>query len=1028
MKKRHFIFITICVIMWSICINASALTQGVCSENLTWVLDDNGTLTISGTGEMKTAGKWNCEDIKKIVIEEGVTSVYEGAFYDCISLKEVSLPDTLKIIEGWAFSDCITLSNINFPENLEHIGLEAFSGCGSISQIILPDSVKTIEDGAFSGCTFLKSAVLPESITDIAENTFADCSVLSSIVIPEGVKSIGTNSFDNCTGLLNISIPKSLTSIDIYAFYGCNINSVYYMGTEENWRNIGIGKYNNCLTLQETKIITDCKSAGYSDGYSYVVTNDNTASILRADPAIQGQHEIPENIGVYSVSSIASGAFSDTYGYITLVFPEGINSIGKSAFSNCFHIQKIVYSGTEENWKEIIIDEGNEYFEAAEVNFGGVISGGNESISYSLDSNGVLTISGEGKLGGFSQSSYPDIYLLRNNIKKVVISEGITDIGSYAFQYMQNLTEVYISSTVNDIGTHIFYDSKKIEAIEVSENNNAYCSKDGVLFNKEQSKLVLYPIGKKQITYTVPEGVKIIGAYAFSSAENLESVILPDSIEQISTKAFSDCINLSDIKLGDNVASISANAFDNTSYYNNLNNWENGVLYLEKYLINASKDISGDYTIKEGTTLIAGSAFRQCTYLENVTLPDSLLAIGAGAFYDSGISQINIPDNVRNIEQYAFGSCYRLQNVKLSENITKISSNLFYACKSLQKITLPENITEIEMRAFSHCLALKEIKIPDAVESIGIDAFRNCSALENVGLSNKIKTIPSYMFAGCSALKNIILPDSILSIDASAFEDCKSLCNVQLSANLQSIATESFTRCYSLSKIEFPKSLTEISPRAFSGCSLLSEIEFPGSIEVINRTILSGCSNLKKVVINEGTKTVDISDLGGCQYLYLPKSIAQINADAFILVYSDLKVIYFAGTENDWNNIEFLDESSIPENIKIVLNGVEETPIDVDMMVTTSYGNDALTVNVMAQNNNPDAFSAVCFAAIFDCNGRLKKSCFDNLSISGNDSTLKNITVNGYKYENGDYANVMLVKNLISLQPLTEAKNKSINN
>lgn len=272
-------------LQFDIAASAESVASGTCGENLTWSLDNEGTLTISGTGEMNNydifdsdIGKGYRNSIKRVVIEEGVTSIGDNAFSYCSSITEVTIPDSVTSIGESAFDGC-GLTSINLPEGVTSIGLGAFMDC-KLTSINLPDSVTSIGENAFTNCAKLKSVTiprnvssigknafkswfdsalesinvdpdnsyycsvdgvmynkdmtkivefpygktsvtLPDTITSIDENTFYDCGKLESIIIPNGVKSIGESAFEGCRKLKSVTIPESVESIGKNAFFDC---------------------------------------------------------------------------------------------------------------------------------------------------------------------------------------------------------------------------------------------------------------------------------------------------------------------------------------------------------------------------------------------------------------------------------------------------------------------------------------------------------------------------------------------------------------------------------------------------------------------------------------------------------------------------------------------------------------------------------------------------------------------------------------------------------------------------------------
>ena len=200
-------------------------TSGSCGDSLTWTLDSTGTLTISGTGEMAyyqqdsdsgSIAPWRQLNVKKVVIEEGVTTIGQYAFYGCEALESVSLPKSMLYFNNYAFQNCISLKSITIPDKVWSIGQAAFSGCTALTSVTISNASK---------------------LQSIADSTFEDCTRLTSVTIPSSATSIGERAFYGCKALTGITIPASVTSIGSYAFYGCSSTlGVTYTGTKAQWK------------------------------------------------------------------------------------------------------------------------------------------------------------------------------------------------------------------------------------------------------------------------------------------------------------------------------------------------------------------------------------------------------------------------------------------------------------------------------------------------------------------------------------------------------------------------------------------------------------------------------------------------------------------------------------------------------------------------------------------------------------------------------------------------------------------------
>ena len=293
---------------------------------VTWTLSGDGTLTISGQGDMDDYEMYDApwfndwDKISKVVIKDGVTSIGESAFSGCYSLTSITIPNSVTSIGGGAFYYCSGLTSITIPNFVTSIGGGAFYNCKALTSITIPNSVTSIGYQAFYNCKALTSITIPNSVTSIGRGAFSGCSGLTSITIPNSVTSIGYQAFYNCKALTSITIPNSVTSIGSGAFSGCSgltsitiPNSVTSIGYEVFH---GTKWYDN----QPDGLIYEGKVL-----YAYKGTMPSNTKI-----------DIKEG-----TTRIAGGAFSDCSGLTSITIPNSVTSIGTYAFYKCSYLTSI---------------------------------------------------------------------------------------------------------------------------------------------------------------------------------------------------------------------------------------------------------------------------------------------------------------------------------------------------------------------------------------------------------------------------------------------------------------------------------------------------------------------------------------------------------------------------------------------------------------------------------------------------------------------------------------------------------------
>ncbi len=325
------------------------IASGKCGDNLTWTLDEAGTLTISGTGDMwdfgYEKGPWYSynEQINKIIIDDNVTSIGSGAFNGCSRFKSIEISSGITSI-GWrAFYGCENVTDVNITSDITSIDWETFYGCSGMKSINIPSSVTSIGNGAFHGCSNLVSINIPGKVNTIGDNAFVGCSRLSTIKIPADATSIGHYAFAWCSGLKSIEIPSSIISIKNDAFRGCSgLTSIKIPSSITSIEDSVFAECSGLTTIEIPESVKTIGNGAFSgcSGLTYIDIPESVESIGAS--AFDGCSSLTE-IGLpLGITSIEGSTFYGCEKLKNIILPYGITKIGRSAFYGCLELEDIV--------------------------------------------------------------------------------------------------------------------------------------------------------------------------------------------------------------------------------------------------------------------------------------------------------------------------------------------------------------------------------------------------------------------------------------------------------------------------------------------------------------------------------------------------------------------------------------------------------------------------------------------------------------------------------------------------------------
>ena len=484
---------------------AAAGTYGV---NISWSLDDNNVLTITGNGELKkenftvTSGyQASLSYVEKIVVKGNITSIGDKVFSDFTKVKEITIPNSVK-----------------------SIGSYAFYYCQYLEEITLPSSLTTIGDYAFYCCFNLRSIEIPSKVTSIGKSPFLQCNTLSKVVINNGVTSIGPGLFKNVSNLNEIVIPDSVTTIYDEAFYGTGIKSLV---VPNSVTYIGKNAFEKCSKLES--LVLD-KNACVEDTLSGVSTD-----------VIHFYYDITyTNNGHGTVSG-------KTRSY-------GTDAVELSIKADSNYILREV-TLTDKNKTEKITRDNNGKYIMPDADATATVCASfvpinkcGENLTWTINDSGTLTIIGSGSMYDWETETDVPWYSNRSKIKSVVLSENVTSIGAFAFSSCANLTGFSVPDSVIVIGDSAFKDCTGLLSIDVPDTVTSI----GVsAFNN----------CRKLKDFTIPKNIKTIGDSTFKDCRSFKNVVIPEGVTSIGANAFYFCNGLESIQLPESLDSIGYTAF-----------------------------------------------------------------------------------------------------------------------------------------------------------------------------------------------------------------------------------------------------------------------------------------------------------------------------------------------------------------------------------------------------------------------------------------------------------------------------------
>ena len=882
-----------------------ALT-GTCGDNLTWVLDSAGTLTISGTGAMTdwdSNGQvpwWRIpsSEITNIVINSGVTSIGRHAFTGC-SVTSINIPDSVTSIGGFAFDGCRSLTSINIPDSVTSIGDGAFYLCDSLPSIRIPNGVTSIGEREFNSCKSLTSINIPDSVTSIGDNAFYDCISLPEIRIPNSVTSIGDEAFNRCKSFTSINIPESVTSIGEQVFYAC-----------ENLTSITVDSGNR-----------------YYSANNGVLFNKSQTELLVYPGKRSDFYSIPDG-----VTSIAGYAFNSYLDLKSISMPKSVTNIADHGFTYCSGLRDVYYGSSEAQWNEITIGSDNDYLLNATIHYAA-----QETIGIILESE--------------------------------LASDGMSAKITAKYTVPDGIADYTLKIDMPDIVTDVTYTNYLPDSIDVDNKDDATnrfilvasAGDNAVLDNSVFAEVTYYfsePPTEDLLINLLPEssllwidssggfGNLVVGSASCPMAATYtvipayvppESTVRPTTVPAeptptvrptavpaeptptvrptvvpaeptptvrpttvpaeptptvrpgadpteptptvrptatpgLTPKVTPIPTNAPSMVPTDTLAPKPDSTPPPTSGTIDSVSWRvvNGELIITGkgampdfepgeapwYPL---KDEIVKITIEKTITTIGSNSFYNLDKVTSVTISGAYIQINDSAFEGcTSLNGIDLPEGMTgSIGDYAFKNS-GLISIVVPSGVISMGRGVFDGCTSLTEITLPfigsrvgsENNTDTFDYIFNGNVppTLKKVTITNET-NVPENAFAGLENIEQITVNRGVSTIGRAAFDGCEMLAEFVIPDGITSIGDNTFRGCESAVTITVPDSVQSIGASVFDGCAKLKSVNIPYGVKYIYSYTFRNCASLTNIEIPDSVTSIYSGVLAGCNKLHTMKI-----------------------------------------------------------------------------------------------------------------------------------------------------------------------------------
>ena len=741
-------------------------------------------------------------------------------------------------------ADAATEGDFEYSVSSDGATITGYTGTGGA--VTIPSTlggydVISIDSSAFSENTTITSISIPSSVTALDSGVFEGCTGLVTIIFEPGstISAIPGRAFYGCTSLTTITIPESVTSIGgyygDYTFEGCT--SLVTITIPDAVTFMGSYTFRNCTALEEV---------------------------------VFGEDSLLKTIGTYDYTF--GGLFKGCSSLVSLYLPKLIDvPISETDFEGCTSLTS--FSVHPDSKRFITVDGVLCYKSSKTV--------GSEKVYYAS----AIYVYPAAKAGtsytvpetisSLASGAFQDCKLTSIDLS----SSQVTAISSHVFRNCTQLTSISIPATIESINSTAFEGCISLSAFIVDSNSEDFSSSNGILFDKDASTLVRYPIAKVGTSYTLPTTVDTIGANAFEGCVSLESVVITSDTGRfwIGNGAFEGCTSLDTISITGSIGYLSIGsgvfkdcpsalkmftfsksgssetvAFTDSDYKHECTDFTGdvGSLYLSwhyaPYWI--SYDPYGDVILV---------AYDDRTVVD-LTVPDVIgdkpvVELGDAIFENfSKLTSISLPNSIKKVGTDVFSGCISLKSVNIPSQLTVIKDDMFEGCTSLAQVTIPEGITEIGDRAFMGCHSLKGLEFPDSLRDIEQYAFYNCIGLASITIdtaNSQLRSIREGAFENCISLVGISLPSNSFVLGSKVFKNCRSITSMVI-PEVHTVPSGFLEGCVSLKTVVIPEGVSVIGSYVFKGCESLTTLSIPRNITEIGFEAICGLRSLTSVTVS----------------------------------------------------------------------------------------------------------------------------------------------------------------------------------